>query len=52
MITVGYGDILPKSENEMMFCVFNMIISCAVFGNNKFKYIKFFNLNCFTTFFF
>jgi hypothetical protein len=36
MITVGYGDILPKTKAEMIFCVFNMMISCAVFGNNFF----------------
>jgi hypothetical protein len=32
MITVGYGDILPVTNEEMIFCVFNMLISCAVFG--------------------
>jgi hypothetical protein len=40
MITVGYGDILPVTKSEMIFCVFNMMISCAVFG--KIKIILFF----------
>jgi hypothetical protein len=42
MITVGYGDILPKTDSEMMFCVFNMLISCAVFGKKKKKFFFFF----------
>jgi hypothetical protein len=35
MITVGYGDILPITKFEMIFCVVNMMISCAVFGKKK-----------------
>ena len=37
MITVGYGDVLPVTNLEMLFCVFNMMISCAVFGKNIFN---------------
>lgn len=32
MITVGYGDILPVNEFEMMVCVITMMIACGVFG--------------------
>lgn len=32
MITVGYGDILPKNQFEMMLCVVTMMIACGVFG--------------------
>jgi hypothetical protein len=38
MITVGYGDILPKTPAEKLFNVFNMLISCAVFGKKQFFY--------------
>jgi hypothetical protein len=40
MITVGYGDILPITKFEMIFCVVNMMISCAVFGKKKNEIIK------------
>jgi voltage-gated potassium channel Kch len=32
MITVGYGDILPANDTEMLFCIANMILASAVFG--------------------
>lgn len=32
MITVGYGDILPVNEYEMIACVIIMMIACGVFG--------------------
>ncbi|EGR32569.1 hypothetical protein IMG5_077350, partial [Ichthyophthirius multifiliis] len=32
MITVGYGDIGPVNEIEMMLCVFTMLITCGVFA--------------------
>lgn len=32
MITVGYGDILPKNAMEMILCVITMMIACGVFG--------------------
>ena len=32
MITVGYGDILPKSPYEMVFSCFSMLRCCGVFG--------------------
>jgi hypothetical protein len=32
MISVGYGDISPKTDVERVFCVFSMLICCAVFG--------------------
>jgi hypothetical protein len=37
MISVGYGDISPKTNPERLFCVLNMLISCAVFGKKKKK---------------
>jgi len=32
MITVGYGDILPQNNLEMVLCVVTMMIACGVFG--------------------
>ena len=32
MTTVGYGDIHPVTENEMLFAMFAMLVSCAVFA--------------------
>lgn len=32
MITVGYGDILPRNEVEMILCVITMMLACGVFG--------------------
>jgi uncharacterized membrane protein len=36
MISVGYGDISPKTDAERIFSVFSMLFSCAVFGKNLF----------------
>lgn len=32
MITVGYGDILARKQNEIYFTIFTIIFSCIVFG--------------------
>ncbi len=32
MVTVGYGDIHPVNADEMLLCVFTIMISCCVFG--------------------
>lgn len=32
MITVGYGDITPKSINERLYVTIMAIVSCGVFG--------------------
>ena len=32
MSTVGYGDIKPKTTNEIIFVIFSMVISCIMFG--------------------
>ena len=32
MTTIGYGDINPVSDNEKIFCIAIMIISCGVFA--------------------
>ncbi|KAL4480344.1 hypothetical protein ABPG74_020860 [Tetrahymena malaccensis] len=32
MSTVGYGDISPKNQNEMILCVFTILLACCVFG--------------------
>lgn len=32
MITVGYGDILPKNSIEMILCIITMMLACCVFG--------------------
>jgi hypothetical protein len=32
MITVGYGDITPKSDSTRMFTIFVMIFSSGMFG--------------------
>ena len=32
MITVGYGDIVPINNNEKIFAIFTMLLSCGVFA--------------------
>ena len=32
MITVGYGDISPRNENEMILCIVTMLFACGVFA--------------------
>lgn len=32
MITVGYGDIVPKTPNEKMFAITSMLLACCVFA--------------------
>lgn len=32
MTTVGYGDILPKTDNEKLYAMFSMILACGVFA--------------------
>ncbi|KAL4510552.1 hypothetical protein ABPG72_004706 [Tetrahymena utriculariae] len=32
MITVGYGDIVPKTPPEFILCIITMIIACGQFG--------------------
>lgn len=32
MITVGYGDILPKNPMEVLVNIFTMLISCGVYA--------------------
>lgn len=32
MITVGYGDIIPASEEEKIVCIIFMLFSCGIFG--------------------
>ena len=32
MITVGYGDITPQTNAEMIQCIITMLICCGVFG--------------------
>ncbi|KAL4463934.1 hypothetical protein ABPG74_005871 [Tetrahymena malaccensis] len=32
MITVGYGDIVPKTPPELILCIITMIIACGQFG--------------------
>ena len=32
MITIGYGDILPKTNIEMIFATIAMMISCGVYA--------------------
>ncbi len=32
MITVGYGDISPQNEVEIILCIFMMLIACGVFA--------------------
>ena len=31
-VTVGYGDIIPITKNEVIMCIFTMLIANAVFG--------------------
>ena len=32
MITVGYGDIVPKTPNEKIFAITSMLVACCVFA--------------------
>ena len=32
MITVGYGDIVPTTNLEMIIAIITMVISCGVFA--------------------
>ena len=32
MVTVGYGDILPVNNQEIILCISNIFIACGVFG--------------------
>lgn len=32
MTTVGYGDLTPQTNNEILFAIFGMIIACGVFA--------------------
>jgi hypothetical protein len=32
MITLGYGDIVPKNDIEMVFVVFTTLFSCIIFA--------------------
>ena len=32
MITVGYGDILPVNNGEMILNIVTMMIACGIFG--------------------
>jgi hypothetical protein len=32
MITVGYGDILPKNSMEVLVNIFTMLVSCGVYA--------------------
>ena len=32
MLTVGYGDVIPKTSIEKVFCIMSMAITCCVFA--------------------
>lgn len=32
MATIGYGDIRPVSDNEKIYCIVIMILSCGIFA--------------------
>ena len=32
MMTVGYGDIVPKTQSERIFTIVITIIGCGIFG--------------------
>ena len=32
MITLGYGDIIPKNDIEMIFVTFTTLFSCIIFA--------------------
>ena len=34
MMTVGYGDITPQNENEIVICMVSIILGCAVYAYN------------------
>ena len=43
MITVGYGDIVPVSDNEKIYAIFAMLLACGVFAytmNSNYLYLR------------
>lgn len=32
MLTIGYGDIVPTTDNEKIFVIFTLIVACATFA--------------------
>ena len=32
MVTVGYGDITPTNNKELLVCIVSMFVSCGVFA--------------------
>jgi len=34
MMTVGYGDIVPQNDSEILFTLFTLFIGCIIFGYN------------------
>ena len=34
MMTVGYGDIVPQNENEVIICIFSVVLGCVVYAYN------------------
>ena len=32
MVTVGYGDFSPKTDLEMILCIFTMLFTCGMFA--------------------
>ena len=32
MLTVGYGDVIPQTTAERIFCILSMLITCCVFA--------------------
>lgn len=33
MVTVGFGDISPVNDGEILLCIITMLIACGVFVN-------------------
>lgn len=42
-LTVGYGDITPVNDEERLFVIFNVLVTCIIFGYSVNKIGTIFN---------
>lgn len=45
MVTVGFGDISPVNDREILLCIITMLIACGVFVIIKYSIILYLKSN-------